>query len=309
MRKLRDQTKPAIRNRNQSVRATVTARPTHGHASKHSRKALLLTTALTSTLLIGALMPAPAAAQQAVNIVASPAPVATNNAADCVFTGDCIFISTTGGANTIDLTNSGILQAATGGAPGDGIDTATDGDGASITITNTGSITAGVVGNTEIGIEATIVANISGIRSVTTGDGSGVTIVNSGDIFANNGLGNVGNDTGGLFKDDDMAILVRTSGPNSAVDITNNNRLEAGYDAINVVTTGGSSGITLVNRGNIFTGDLTDVVSDGGEAIDVRTYSGVASKEFLAGVDDYRSDGATGQQSGQYQKLWQHLLR
>ena len=260
---------------------------------KSGRRALLLTTALTTTLLIGALAPSPAAAQQAVGIT-SAAPVVTNNATNCVFSGDCILIATTGDASTVDLTNSGILEAATGGAlppPGDGIDVSTVGNNAAITIDNSGTITAGFpttvtptnLSNINSNVAANINADIAGIRATTAGQNSTVTIVNTGDVLANNGIGNAANSTGLLFQDDDNTIDVRTTGVGGSVDVTNSGVLRSGYDAISIVTVGTSAPITLTNSGNIFTGDLSQPLSDGGEAIDIRAYSGVASREFLAG--------------------------
>ena len=82
---------------------------------KVTRSSLLCGTALGLTLLFSGLAPTPAAAQQAVNIVASPVPVVVNNPLNCAFNlGDCIFISTINGAS-ITLTNNGILVT---GGPG-----------------------------------------------------------------------------------------------------------------------------------------------------------------------------------------------
>ena len=93
--------------------------------------------ALASTFLIAALAASPVTAQQAVNLPAQNVPVVVNNNANCVFAGDCIFITTIGStANTITLFNSGNLTS-TGAS---GIETATL--GASITIDNIGTIIA-----------------------------------------------------------------------------------------------------------------------------------------------------------------------
>ena len=84
---------------------------------------LLCSTALASTLGLSiGLAPTPAVAQ-AVNLPGQVAPVVINNVTNCNFAGDCIFISTTGNGNFINLTNSGVLIS-TGGR---GIATSTSG--------------------------------------------------------------------------------------------------------------------------------------------------------------------------------------
>src|SRR5262245_32055431 len=77
---------------------------------KVTKSSLLCGTALGLVLIFGGLAPTPVVAQQAVNI--GPTAVDQNiiNNADCVFVGDCIFISTINGA-LINLTNNGILVA------------------------------------------------------------------------------------------------------------------------------------------------------------------------------------------------------
>ena len=143
------------------------------------RSLLLVTTALASTLVIGALFtPAPAAAVNCPQPPGGPIAINTNVAPiTCVNVfditnnaGDAINLHTDGNANFITLYNSGILTASD-----DGIDTSTTGDDSFITIDNVGDINASNYGG-------------HGILAFTNGSAnsaystSGIWIENSGDI-------------------------------------------------------------------------------------------------------------------------------
>ncbi len=221
---------------------------------------LALTTALTTTLAALLLTaPLPARADQALAIVASPVAVLESSNVDCVFSGDCILISTVNDGSSIDLAASGFLIAGD-----DGIATTTSGSDAAIRIENDGRIEAGVIG----------------IHASTSGSDSGITIINSGDIAADNGILN----SGFPFNDIDNGIDARTTGPDSGVRIVNSGDIASGYDGIYVLNTGGGSPVRLTNTGTITTGDRSDATSDGGEAIDLRAYTAVAPAPIPAEI-------------------------
>ncbi len=77
------------------------------------RSSLLAGSALASTWMLIGLCPQ-AEAQQAVNLPNQVSPVTIENISDCIFVGDCIFISTLGSGNFINLTNVGELIATNG---------------------------------------------------------------------------------------------------------------------------------------------------------------------------------------------------
>ena len=126
--------------------------------------------------------------------------------------------------------------------------------------------------------EADIVAGDFGIRAQTFGDNAGVTIDNDGDI------------TAALNEPTDPpssadGIYAFTAGANSPIHIENEGDItvygafvplpppysdqSAGvYDGMYAVSVGGHSGITVINSGHLTT--------HYGEAIDIRTYGGVA---------------------------------
>src|SRR5262249_42260991 len=84
-----------------------------------TRSSLLCGTALGLALIFSGLAQTPAVAQQALSIVNSAVDVNTINVTNCVFLGDCIFISTINGAS-ITLTNNAAIMSA-GGPNGNGI--------------------------------------------------------------------------------------------------------------------------------------------------------------------------------------------
>ena len=236
-------------------------------------KSLLLTTALTTTLIFATTLGSTRAAAADCAQPASPAPINDTqtapitpcfNAGICTnAAGDAIFLSTTGDDNFVDLTNIFALDASE-----DGIDILTTGDDAPITIDNDGAIDAGLFG----------------IIARTNGDRSGITIGNGGTIFAAQNEPN--DESGGSFSD---GIYAFTVGGDSDIVIVNTGDITVGggfvpidpndpvlsvasrgvYDGIYAVTVGGNSSISLTNGGIITT--------NGGEAIDVRTYGGTAS--------------------------------
>ena len=191
------------------------------------RSSLLVTTALASTLIIGALLPPTHALAQTTTCTGGPgpgptpileataAPIICVNTDDRTSNGtspDAINLSTTGSGNYITLYNSGLLSAATSGiyalTSGNAIGSYSD---SGIEIDNAGDINAGSLGifvqtsgnangnysNTGIDIAnaGDINAGFNGIDAVTSGDAngaysnSGVVIGNTGDIGVNGYVG------------------------------------------------------------------------------------------------------------------------
>jgi len=176
------------------------------------RKALLLGTALVSTLLLGTVAaptPAQAVFTCATFVGTGPAPINPLPQADsiiCVNTeprtntaGNAIDLSTSGNNHDLYLNSSGKLIAGYRG-----INTLTTGDGSGITILNDGDITVssfanhrGIFAQTSGSQNSPIVITNSGELSVTTvdaaalgifavswGNNSPISITNSGDITA-----------------------------------------------------------------------------------------------------------------------------
>ena len=160
------------------------------------RKALLLGTALVSTLLLGTVAaPTPAhAILTCAADVGSGLPISQSSAVEpiiCVNTeprtnaaGNAIDLSTSGAGNYINLNNSGKLTAINSMGDAYGIYAFTN-DPSSITINNTGDITATSTGGGKGGG-----GNAFGILAESEGDDNGpVTINNSGDITATSTAG------------------------------------------------------------------------------------------------------------------------
>jgi Autotransporter beta-domain/Autochaperone Domain Type 1 len=206
-------------------------------ASGH-RRALLLGTALASTLLLGSLA-APAPASAAVPCPQPPGgPINVSSNSDSIectnvfdiygAPGVAISLTTSGDAYHVTLDNSGNL-----GAGLIGIYTLTSGNGSYIDIVNTGNITVssfayhvGILART-IGPNSAITVNNSGNLTVTTsvdaaygilartsGTQSSVGIVNTGDlsITTTSSYGAYG-------------IFARVDDPSSSIDIRNSGEL------------------------------------------------------------------------------------
>jgi outer membrane autotransporter protein len=215
------------------------------------RRTLLAGTALASTLFIGALLgPAPASAQQAVSIIASPVAVDIDNGSDCVFAGNCIEITTNGDGAFIDLGNSGNLTAGQ-----QGIYAATRAANSAINIVNTGVISSGYGGSYYGG----------GIVARTAGPNSPITIDNSAAINSATGPGILVSG-GSYYGAGGNAVTINNSadinsrgeslygegfGDNSPVVITNSGNLTSRYaEVIDSFTTGANSPITIINSGD-----------------------------------------------------------
>ena len=134
------------------------SRPLRLFTSQTERRLLLAGTALVSTLAVA--MPAPASAQQAVNIV-SVFPVNVTNNDDCIFIGTCASIITGGIGASINFTNRG--DFATAGIGAIGINLITGALGGSITLKNSGDIATAGLG--AIGINAITAFPLSSIKN------------------------------------------------------------------------------------------------------------------------------------------------
>jgi|GEM_PF-939627 len=202
------------------------ARPVRAPERRHAissrfgaanRKALLLGTALASTLLLGTIAaPTPATAlvtcaPNPPDVPASPGRIVLNETdeiicvngdtrnADVAVDRAAIDLTTgigLGNAYPIYLNNSGRLQVY-GAGSGFGIRTETDNDGSTITIINDGDVSVGL-----------LPGDAYGIYAFTRGPNSGISITNSGNLLVQGDL-------------DSDAIYAETNGINSNIEITN----------------------------------------------------------------------------------------
>ena len=183
------------------------------------RKALLLGTALASTLLLATVVaPAPAHAVRACNQPASPTPIVDNvndDALICVNTeprianaGDAIQLTTNGANRYIDLTTSGPLSAYNNAGNARGIYTTTGiADNSAISITSCGSIVA-----------TSITVDGEGIRALTSGSNSDIAIVSTGSIVSTGYVDANGINAGTNGPDSDVTIVSQGS-----IETTNTN--------------------------------------------------------------------------------------
>src|SRR5680860_88061 len=208
------------------------------------RRALLLGTALVSTLLLVTVTaPAHAAVDCIAVSPASPLPIDVNDPGDdivCVNTlprnnnsGDAIFLSTDGDDEFIRLDNSGRITASDTNI--DGINTETDGDRSPITIGNSGDVKVTAEDDAE-GIEAS--TGDSG-----PGESSPIMVTNSGDLDV----------TGGGDAD---GIDTETYGSNSTTTINNSGYLKvtSGVESaagIEADSGGDNSPINVTNSGDM----------------------------------------------------------
>ena len=209
------------------------------------RASLLLTTALTSTLLIATLLspsPASAVATCPPALFPPPGPIAIVNPADDIACTNVFDRSADGGA-VIGLLTSGVNEDISLNNSGElvntddfatlGIFAITYGANSSIDIVNRGDIT----------VDSGIIA--VGIRAQTDGANSPISIVNSGDIAA----------TGDTYRA--YGIDAFTDGDDSAIEIRNGGDLlvttYADFNAygIKADTNGVDSSLIVVNRGDI----------------------------------------------------------
>ena len=225
------------------------------------RKALLLGTALVSTLLLGTVAaptPAHAVLTCAADVGTGPTPInhSTNEPIICVNTeprtnaaGDAIYLDTSGKGSYISLNNSGKLTAINSTGDAFGIYAHSDGNSSPITITNSGDITATSTGG-----------DAAGIWAESEGDVSGpITINNSGDITATStGGGKSGGDAYGI------RAFTSPNSNNSRISINNSGDITAtttspGYLAAGIwaeheddnspITINNSGDITATSRG------------------------------------------------------------
>ncbi|MGH6735654.1 MAG: autotransporter outer membrane beta-barrel domain-containing protein [Methyloceanibacter sp.] len=242
--------------------------------ARADRKALLLGTALASTLLVGSLLaPTPAAAvvNCPVGTFPPPGPIAIVNPGDSIVcvnvvnrndggTGAVIDLETNGNGEFIDLFNSGRLTANDAG-DAFGILTVTQGASSPTRIENSAGITATSTGDRAFGIlsdsygssSPTTIINSGdvrargaeesyGLRIYTGGTSSPISIVNSGDLSA--------------ISANDFAygIFAHTMGTNSFLSIKNSGDIDAeGILAYGILarTTDDGSAIEIVEKAAI----------------------------------------------------------
>jgi hypothetical protein len=202
-----------------------------------NRKALLLGTALASTLvLISVLTPTPAAAVACIQ-PASPNPINDTEATfiTCVNTeprtnaaGNAIYLQTTGTGSYIDLYNSGTLSAANAASGAVGILAYTQSANSAVTIENHGDIAATNAPS----------AGAGAIFAYTQGANGAVTVENHGDIVA---AGSVAFGIRTVALNSPIAVL-----SDGAIQVTSSNNA-LGIDAVG----GGNSPIAIENHGNI----------------------------------------------------------
>ena len=206
-------------------------------------RSLALTTALTSTLVLADLLAPRPAAAQVVNIVGSTSPETVVNGDPCASPGDCIFISTTGVNNVVDVANFGALVAGN-----NGIEASTVGNGAAITIFNGGDISA---------VDTTPAFDSDGVSARTNGALSGIIITNSGDITV------VGKENLDVTDPQNPfsigrydGIYALTVGGDSPIRIISGGHITSSFgEAIDVRTYGGASPVTIINSGDIDSDD------------------------------------------------------
>jgi len=215
------------------------------------RKALLLGTALVSTLLIATVaLPAPAHALQdcTADIGTGPDPIiylGTPDKINCINTeartGEApdfmaIGLSTTGKSRPIVLDSEGRLQSNSAVDSAYGIYAHSDGYNSAITIDNSGDITATSTAGGK--------ANAFGIYADTDSEPSPITIINSGDITAKSTSG------------DAYGIRAESEGDDSSITVTNSGNIAASSKSGNAYgiyanSDGDNSSINVTNSGDI----------------------------------------------------------
>ena len=297
------------------------------HAVRADRKALLLSSALASSLLFAA--PGSASAQQAVFIPASPFPVVLTNTASCIFPLPCVIINTITPGAFINFTNFGNFLSG-----GVGIGTSTVAPFAPIAVQNFGDIaTAGfgavgiaavtaspfspiavlnsgdiaTIGYAAIGISAnapspfspiaiinsgdiaTLGVNAIGIQAATASPYAPIAIYNSGDIATK------GQSAIGISANANSAVLIDNSG-----DITTSANLSHGISA----STAGNSPISIINSGMIeVTGfqsiGINAATSGSNSSIEITNSGGVSSgREAILAYSGANSSPITIENSG-----------
>ena len=181
-----------------------------------------LATALSLALLSASFLAAsPAAAQQAVSIIASPTPVDVTNSKDCTFLlGHCAQITTTDKDASINFANSGSFNAGL-----NGIFTSTSGLTASIAIENAGDIKA----------------LSHGIAATANGGGSDLRLGNSGGIAAGS---------------DGINALIFSFGAEGNLALNNAGDIKAGGHGIFAENASAGGDLSVKNSGDITSSDM-----------------------------------------------------
>ena len=215
--------------------------------SRGRRKAgdAALTTALCLVLLSASFLAvAPAAAQQAVSIIASPNPVDVTNDNDCTFSlGHCAQITTSDKDASINFANSGNFNAGL-----NGIYTTTTGLTAPIAIENAGDIKA----------------LSHGISAVVNGGGSDLRLNNSGGIssgadginaliFSFGAEGNLALDNAGDIKAGSHGIFAQNASDGGDLAIRNSGTITSSNWGVFAFTPRNESRIMIENAGAITT--------------------------------------------------------
>jgi len=275
------QFRPCVRQRAASrVGATAASQSLERHAPviggiRTDRRALLLGSALASTLLFAA--PGQASAQQAVFIPTATSPVVTINTHNCIFPGPCVLINTLTPGAFINFTNLGNFLSG-----GIGISATTVSPLAPIAVQNFGDIATAGLGAIGIatasaspfspiavlnaGDIATVGVGAIGISADSASPFSPIAIINSGDI-ATLGVGAIGiqaaspspyspiyiNNSGDIATKAQSALGI-SANANSAIRIENSGDIVTSGDSSNGIsasTGANSSPISIVNSGEI----------------------------------------------------------
>jgi hypothetical protein len=237
-------------------------------------KAVLLGTALASTLVLGSLLVAPTPAGAVACIQPpSPNPINTNTVGPdqpiiCVNTeprtnpaGNAINLTTNGSRSYIDLSNSGVLNATNNNNSFmSGVLALTRGDDSPIAVENTAAITATNTGT----------GNTIAIRTVTYGLGSTVDIVSSGKMRA--------------YSPAAGAVGLYSVTQNGSVSIANSGDITVnGFagEGIRGVGFGGDNIVHIVNTGDIdATGDqyAVGIRSEAGGGITIKNHGDILAR-------------------------------
>ena len=205
----------------------------------------ILAVALSATLLSASVLTgSPAAAQQAVSIIASPAPVDVSNINDCTFLlGHCAQITTSDKDASVNFANSGNFNAGL-----NGIYTATTGLTAPITIENAGDIKA-----LSHGIAATANGGGSDLSVDNTGriasGGDGINAL----IFSFGAEGNLALKNAGDIAASGRGIVAQNASSGGDLSVKNSGDVTSSDMGVFAFTPRDESRITIENAGAITT--------------------------------------------------------
>ena len=225
------------RARSDSVLGNKAAGHTHSGATESA-----LFAALGLALVSANLFVSPAAAQQAVSIIASPAPVEVTNSKDCFFLlGHCAQITTSDKDASVNFANSGNFNAGL-----NGIFASTSGLTAPIAIKNAGDIKA-----IDDGIAATVTGGGSDLRInnsggiATSADGVNALIISFG------AEGNLALNNGGDIKAGSHGIFAENASAGGDLSVKNRGGITSSDWGIFAFTPRNDSRITIENAGSI----------------------------------------------------------